>query len=285
MKMITLKIGALLIFFVAMPAIAKPIVKHTLGSGPNVYRVEIRNLDRFKVLETGDTDGTGELHELNVQLKSYNPDYNTQYDGFNQKTPFFFNTRSNTGAGSGNLEVRVGDHVKLSGHRPPSGTTQSWVHAYSTAEDARDTRPYSNGRIELEVHALELDCTGQRVCRRNSQGNVTVSFKIPEFSSPPPTVCGRTNTFRLEPLDDGLHIRGITGTTVRSYTPGVQVLDPFWLLLKHKKGGPRLMPFNADICIASTVAPRNANLKKNIDRTKVPVSKEQRTKIIKKAFQ
>jgi len=40
----------------------------------------------------------------------------------------------------------------------------------------------------------------------------------------------------------------------------VPVGAAWWLLTKHKKGGPRLQPFNADICIASTVSNTQAGV-------------------------
>ena len=45
---------------------------------------------------------------------------------------------------------------------------------------------------------------------------------------------------------------GLSDTRVNSRAHAVPVGAAWWLLTKHKKGGPRLQPFNADICIAST---------------------------------
>ena len=230
--------------------------RKTLGSGPDVYRVEIRNMDRFKVLETGDNDGVGELHEMSVRLASYHPDSRDQYDAFRQRSPLLYNSRTGKSGGFGNLEIKVGDHVRLGGHRPPRDATELWIHAYSNPDDPEYNRTgNNNGLVTLEVSATELDCAGQRVCRRNCKGTTTISFRIPDFAERPSNRCGPANTFRLEPLDDEVQISGLSNARVRSRANRRPVNDPFFLLLRHKKGGPRLMPFNLDICIASTVKP------------------------------
>ena len=258
----TVKTSALAILGIAAatcapvsPASARnAIVKQDYPSGPNVYRVEIRNLNRLEVLETGDSDGIGELHELIVQLSSYNPEFRTQSDGkkYSGKELYLIN-KGGIVSGNRNMPIRVGQHVFTKTNRRPSNETQMWVHAYSNPADRDFNSSYHGGvSVNLEIFALELDCAGQRVCRRNSKGSTTISFKIPEFSTPPPNRCGPSNTFRLEKLDGELQISGLSDTRVNSRAHAVPVGAAWWLLTKHKKGGPRLQPFNADICIAST---------------------------------
>ena len=241
--------------FSATPASARnAIVKHDYPSGQNVYRVEIRNLNRLEVLEAGDSDGVGELHELVVQLASFNPGSRTQYDGkrYTGKELYLIN-EGGIVSGNRNMPIRVGQHVFTKTNRRRSDETQMWVHAYSNPDDREFNSNYPNGvSVRLEIFALELDCAGQRVCRRNSKGSTTISFKIPEFETPPPNSCGPSNTFRLEKLDGELQISGLSDTRVSSRAHKVPVGAAWWLLTKHKTGGPRLQPFNADICIAST---------------------------------
>ncbi len=229
------------------PAIARePIVIQNYPSGEHIYRVEIRNLRRFEVLEAGDLDGVGELHELVVQLRASNPDYKTQYDGFKLTgTELYLLNNSGILGGRRNMPIRVGQHITATPPGVGSGQTQMWLHVYSNPDDASY---YNAGGVTLEIHALELDCAGNRVCRRNSQGSTSISFKIPEFRAPPPRTCGPTNTFRLEPLDGELQISGLSGTSINTHTYS----STWYLGVNHKKGGPRLQPFNADICIART---------------------------------
>ncbi|MEP2987355.1 MAG: hypothetical protein ABJN65_12070 [Parasphingorhabdus sp.] len=229
------------------------IVKQDYPSGVNVYRVEIRNLTRLEVLEAGDSDGVGELHEVVVQLDSFNPDSNTQYDGIKfTGTELYLINKGGIVGGRKNMPIKVGQHVRTSQRSVNRDETQMWVHVYSNPDNPSD---YEDGRVRLQIHALELDCVGNRLCRRNSQGSTSISFKVPDFKSPPSNRCGPSNTFRLEKLDGELQISGLSGTQVRSRVRADSPSDPWWLLTKHKKGGPRLQPFNADICIASTTRP------------------------------
>lgn len=228
----------------------EPTIIHNYPSGENVYRVEIRNMKRFEVLESGDSDGVGELHELTVQLRSSNPEYRTQYDGEKYSgTQLYMANGGGIVSGNRNMPIRVGQHIFTSKNRRRNDETQMWVHVYSNPDDADY---YGAGTVNLEISATELDCAGQRVCRRNSKGSTTISFRIPEFETPPSNRCGPSNTFRLEPLDGELQISGLSDTTVSSRVHEVPVGATWYLLTRHKKGGPRLQPFNADICIAST---------------------------------
>jgi len=239
----------------ATPAAARnAIVKHDYPSGENVYRVEIRNLHRLEVLEAGDSDGVGELHELVVQLTSFNPGSRTQYDGkkFTGKELYLIN-KGGIVSGNRNMPIRVGQHLFTKTDRRPSDETEMWVHAYANPADREFNSSYHNGAsVTLEISAMELDCVGQRVCRRNSRGSTRITFKIPEFTTPPSNRCGPTNTFRLLPVDGELQIAGLSDTTISSRVQPVPVGAAWYLLTRHKKGGPRLQPFNADICIART---------------------------------
>ncbi len=246
-------LAATALFASGAPANARePLVIQELGSGPNVYRVEIRNLNRFEVLEAGDSDGVGELHELIVQLASFNPNFETQYDGEKfTGTQLYAINKGGIVGGRRNFSIRAGQHLFTQTNRAPSDETQMWVHVYSNPADTAYNERFGRGRVRLSISARELDCAGQRVCRRHSDGRVSINFQIPEFSTPPSNRCGPDNTFRLEPLDGELQVSGLSETSVFSSTSS----SSWYLGTDHKKGGPRLRPFNADICIASTVKP------------------------------
>lgn len=236
----------------ATPAVANDArEKQDYRSGENIYRVEIRNLKWLQILETGDSDGEGELHELIVQLSAHNPENSAQFDGIKYTgTQLYSLNNGGIVGGRRNMPIRVGQRLKLEQDQRQGNKTQMWVHAYSNPAEASYAEPYSGngGPIKLSFDALELDCTGQRVCRRNNTGKVTISFKIPEFNTPPSNQCGPSNTFRLEPLDGELQVSGLPETFVSSHTTS----NSWYLGTKHKTGGPRLQPFNIDICIART---------------------------------
>lgn len=240
-------------FCVLSSAVARTTEQNqTLGSAPDVYRIEIRNLTLFKVLETGDSDGTAELDRLVVTLSSYSgnipPGNRVQADGYTEDQATIYNRTRNSGAGANPVEVKVDDFVTFAGRAVPQGTRDLWIHS-------RRTRLPTGGLVPviLRVSAHERDCTGNRKCGRGSSGNVWIEFNIPEFTVPPSTDCNASNTFKMQPVDDQLQIIGISGANVGSYAANTK--RAFNLLTKHKKGGVRLMPFNADICIASTKLP------------------------------
>lgn len=227
------------------------VANHTLGSGPNVYRVEVRNLHFLEVLEAGDSDGVGELHELGIQLQSFNPDlghqsHRQEFSG----TQLYILNGGGIVSGRRNFPIRVGQRVYTTNDPRRNDVTQMWVHVYSNPNDAAYNSRLSNGRaiVTLSIEARELDCAGQRVCSRGNSGTVRVNFEIPEFTGPPSNRCGPDNTFLLAPTDGELQITGLSRTTVFSNTNS----HSWYLGTNHKKGGPRLQPFNADICIAST---------------------------------
>jgi hypothetical protein len=226
--------------FASTPAIAQQRTSnHTLGSGPDVYRVEVRNLNRFEVLEAGDSDGVGELHEMKISLYSFNQADTVRFTG----TELYLLNEGGIVGGDRYFPIRVGQHVFTETDRRPDDTTQMWVHVDAATE--------TTNTVYLGVSGQELDCVGQRVCGRRSNGSVTIHFTIPDFSRRPSNVCGPDNTFRLEPLDGEIQISGLSGTSVWSGTNS----ESWYLGFDHEAGGPRLRPFNAEICIASTIRP------------------------------
>ncbi len=247
-------LGALALLSFGMPpsAVARTTEQNKmLGSAPDVYRIEIRNLSLFKVLETGDDDGIGELDRMRVSLRSYSgnapPGNKEQSDAYTEDQLTLYNRTLNSGTSQNPVEVRVDDFVTFGGRAVATGERNLWIHS-------RRVRP--NGelvRVILLVSAHERDCAGNRSCRRGSDGAVWIDFEIPEFAAPPSQTCGPSNTFKMQPVDEQLQIIGIDGATVG--TRSRSALYVFPLLTKHKRGGPRLMPFNADICIASTKLP------------------------------
>ena len=263
---------SILSLLVAIPVSAKQRDVHTLGSAPNVLRVELRNLDQFRVLQTGDPNSSGELHKVEVVLESRNGfvSGNEQYHSYETPSIQLLNTSTHKLGGTGNLEIHKDNWITYGGRRVAPGTRNLWVHAKDMSNDVYPGgNPARNNDIAIRINARELDCKGQRVCNRGDTGSFIIHFPLPRFTSPPPTSCGPSNTYRLTLVDNEIRLIGINGSTTGSY----------------KKTGPILQPRNGEVCIASTVAPRNVNLRKNIDRTKATTSKEQRNNKIQQSFQ
>lgn len=220
--------------------------QQTLGSAPDVYRVEVKNLNRFVVLEAGDTDGVGELYELRVSLEGGDVTNRQSHDYTERagQSRRLVNRSTNDTGNNTYLNITVGDHITFGGHLR---NRDLWIHSKRV-----NSNDYTNP-IQLRVRATELDCAGSRVCNRRSVGEVSVSFTIPDFRTPPSNICGPDNSFDLVLIDEELAIPGLDNVEVNSHATGdTRVLQ---VLTQHKTGGPRLRPSSANICIASTVRP------------------------------
>jgi hypothetical protein len=221
---------------------------HSLGSGQDIYRIEVKNINAYEVLEAGDTDGVGELYELQVRLEGGDAN-NRQYHAYSDRAGAsrrLINRSTNDQGNNSYVNIRVGNLVAHGGHEKDRNL---WIHS-KRANPWNSTNP-----IRLSISATELDCAGERVCRRRSVGSVTVQFTIPDFRTPPSNRCGRGNTSQRTRVDDDLTIYGVDNLEVNNYTRGdKRVMN---VLTQQKKGGPRLRPINADICIASTVRPED----------------------------
>lgn len=232
--------------FIQAPYVAAQS-SHSLGSGQDVYRIEVKNINAYEVLEAGDTDGVGELYELRVRLEG--GELGRQYHQYADRAGASRRLVNRSTHDQGNntyVNIRVGNLVAHGGHEK---NRNLWIHS-------KRANPYnSTNPIRLRLTATELDCAGERVCRRKSVGAVTVQFTIPDFKTPPSNRCGAENTFQLTRVDDDLAILGVDNLEVHNYTQGdTRVMN---VLTQHKTGGPRLRPINADICIASTVKPED----------------------------
>lgn len=222
--------------------------RQTLGSGPDVYRVEVRNLHRVEALQTGDSDGVGELHNLRIKLSTYDSEARNQFDEISLSgTDLYLIHESGIVSGTHYYPIRVGQHVSLSHNGSPQDSTQMWVHVNTAADSSYD----GGGHVSLSVYAEELDCAGQRVCGRRGKGTFSISFEIPEFTVRPSNRCGPDNTFWMGTVDGELQVSGLSNGPVWSNTNSRSLLGG----INYKGSGPILRPINAEICIASTIRP------------------------------
>ena len=227
---------------VASPATAQERTgHHTLGSAGNVWRIELRNLERFLAMSAGDRDGTSELHWVSVTLSG--PDAQTHK--VTEVNPFLSinggpRSRENT------IDVRTGQRVFLERLEPGKTDTYNlWIHAKERPQgDLGD--PLLN--FEIAVTARELDCKGNRVCRRGSTGVITYHVSVPV-----PTVrhnrCNENNSYniaavngsqmRLDPMSGGR-----ARINVRSSNRGGDPTGSSRRLILAMQSG--------EICIAST---------------------------------
>lgn len=241
----TLLVGAaLLSALVFSPAQAREKVgNHTLGSAPDVWRVELRDLRTLKVLSSGDDDGVSELRSVTVRLSS--PDGQSHH--FVETSPYFRVARdgryenATSRSRNNSVNVRVGDTLFLDNiiadraERPAdySHYYNLWLH----------TRQRTSGDIErpqiqfdVAVETRELDCAGDRVCRRGSTGKSIYTV----------TAIG------LRPEEYGTHsLRRTKASIIYKATGNIRAIQ---ILLGHSKIENTVRYLGVDIEDALTLA-------------------------------
>ncbi len=235
---------------ITMPSSAQAQDKtdnQTMPSGRDVWRVELRNFDRLLLLENADSDGTDELHFIEVTLANEYaerdrrvitrvanpPEY--QFDSVKEKA---VNLSVNDRAGNrAYVSARRGDYVDLS--RRPNTTYNLWIHTKEFRESA-DLSPVIF--FTVSVKGRELSCFRKRVCKRGHHGEYIYQFNVPV-----PTVrssrCVAANTFDIATSTDGIAIRA---RSTGELTEGWDVERA------PARKNPQLFVKTGEICIAST---------------------------------
>ena len=142
-------------------------------------------------MSVGDSDGVGELRYIKIGLTG--PDGQNHY--VTEMNPFLqVNDGSRTRRNS--INVRTGDRVSLDRLDPARGITDTynlWIHARERSQTGFGITTLN---FEISVEARELDCAGDRVCRRGSTGTMTyfVTLPIPTGTA---NRCGADNSYRI----------------------------------------------------------------------------------------
>ena len=227
----------------------------TLGSADDVWRIELRNLEKFLAMSVGDSDGVGELRDIKIGLVG--PDGQNHY--VTEMNPFLqVNEGSRTTKNS--IGVRVGDRVSLDRLDPARGITDTynlWIHA---KERPQGDLGEALLNFEITVSARELDCAGDRVCGRGSTGTITyfASVPVPRVRS---NQCSTGNSYRisavngsqmrLEPMGAASSVR--QSVDVRSENSGGHTIS---LGASGQGSRMELAMQSGEICIASTTRTR-----------------------------
>lgn len=219
---------------------------HTLGSGGDVWRIELRNMERFLAMSAGDDDGVSELRHIDVVLEG--PD--AQFHTVREANPFV-SVNHRPGSQRNTVDVGIGDRVSLQ----RQGTTDNyhlWIHAKERAQG--DLGP-ALINFNIKVAARELDCTRDRVCRRGSTGKINyfVSLPVPAVRS---YDCNVQNTYSISAVNGATMVlqprnaRAPTrSVTVRHETSAKHSTK---LIAIGQKSGLTLAMQNGEICLAST---------------------------------
>jgi len=249
--------------------------RHTLGSAPDVYRIELRNLTQFEVMHTGDPDSSGELHKVNIELYAgpYKYASRDQHHGFDEYGMNFQTPSTRKRGNNAYHSINKGEVISYGGRRKPQEQRNLWVHIKKDGS-------WLGG---LQIKTRELDCAKQKVCRRGNDGTFYFNFRIPYFTSPPPTTCGPSNTFPLATaFEFPRKPRSLDIIDLQSYGSSGEA----WGNLKRRgeDRGAILKPINGEICIASTRLSAAQKLKQQQSRSSGTTSQSQRNRKIQKAF-
>lgn len=234
---------------IAMPAHAQEKSGNkTLGSATDVWRVELRNLERFLAMTSGDSDGVSEVRDVKISLLG--PD--RQYHSVTEVNPFLSINGGPRSRGN-SLDVRVGDRVFLERLEPgKTDTYNMWIHV---KERPQGDLGVSLLNFEVKVATRELDCARDRVCRRGSTGVMTyyVSLPVPRERS---NRCNNQNSYRITAVDGASmqlqpkNVRpGRNVVNVRHKSSGGHTVG---LGARGVNSGVELAMQNGVICIAST---------------------------------
>lgn len=166
---------------------------HTMASGEETWRIELRTLEHFLTMSAGDSDGVSELRNVTIKLSGPNG----QYHQVREVNPFL---QVNDGPRSleAAIDIRIGDRVSLDRLSPEVRDTYDlWIHTRPSRLPGADQLMLN---FQITVLARELDCAGQRVCNRGSTGSLTynVSLPVPSYRS---NRCSAQNTYQISAVN------------------------------------------------------------------------------------
>ena len=249
MNFVKLGFVGLAMFFVASAGVSKTFEgNQTRASGPEIYRVELRNVGAFLVGAVGDPESGGELHRITVQLLEPEGTRDRQFHTVSERAPILRNTSSGERSGGGYLTINQGDYVRMGDRVGPElvDDYNLWLHtAYRHPAEGRSLT------FLISVTGRELDCTGQRICNRGNTGAITFEIKIPEFRSAPSNRCDTSNTFTLTTVDGRPAIIG-NSSLVAAPTISLSNTSDYSIHFPQNTYGPFLTLQNAEICVART---------------------------------
>lgn len=162
---------------------------NNMRSGDGIWRIELRDVEQFKAMSSGDDDGVSELHWVRVGLIGREGEYQT----VTEHNPYL-SINGASGRRGNTIDVRQEDTVGLLRFADnATDTYHMWVH---TAEVTGGDIDGPMLRFQIKVDARELDCSFDRVCNRGSTSVVIyhASIPVPEQRY---NTCNAQNTYRV----------------------------------------------------------------------------------------
>lgn len=216
---------------------AFPIEKtsnHSMGSGPDVWRVELKQPNRYLAMSSGDRDGTSELQKLAVRLEGSEG----QFHAFDEAVPYM-SLRAND-LTNDYVALPIGSmlHLTRLTVRNRNGYNL-WIHAREQSSTLRYRRPMIN--FNIRVRSRELDCSRRRACRRGDNGEIVYSVRV-ETPAVRSNRCIPENTYQ---------VTAVNGATM-VLQPNTGARNEPAIRQDNHDDGPHMALQMGEICIAST---------------------------------
>lgn len=185
-------------------------------------RVQVIGMTRFEVLAPGDrrfgSPRTGELQDMTLSLSA---------------EAEFSSARGAGAVGIANVTDPDRDHLVYV--KVDRGDVLTWNRSATYDDDAIWVNVARDGVLRLKMDARDLDCVGERICDRVSDGFYLNAFLLPELPDVLPETCGPNNTFEWANVDEGWTFLG------------TRVVD------ERSESRPVLRPLNGAICVVQPV--------------------------------
>lgn len=227
---------------IAASAGAQEVGDRSVGS--NTYRVQMFDFDRFYVYGgVGDPSPPGELHHITMTLRSGTSQRPS--DGEVQaelRIPaLHIRNQSRDGGDSTSYEAIWPENwLRFVPRDGPSGVR------LAITDEAEDWQGVRSVVFSIDLIARDLDCTGDRVCRR---GNTQRERREVAFTVPPEgfgLTCGERNTATFVLLDGWPNLFSQNAEMSSSWSASLGRFT--------ESDGPDISPIGARVCVTDTLS-------------------------------
>ena len=224
------------------PAHPQAADQRVVGEGN--YRVQMLDFDRFYVYGgVGDPSPPGELHRITITLRSGTSRRPSDAeDQAELRVPaLFIRNQSRDGNDSTAYEaIWPGNWLRFVPRDGPSGVR------LAITDEAEDWQGMPSVVFSIDLVARELDCTGDRICRR---GNTRRERREVAFTVPPGgfgLTCGERNSATFILLDGWPSLFSRNADMSSSWSASLGRFT--------ESGGPDISPIGAKVCVTDTLS-------------------------------
>ncbi|MEM7490048.1 MAG: hypothetical protein AAF390_13090 [Pseudomonadota bacterium] len=232
---------------------------HTLRSGFDIVRIELRELRFMRVARAGDPSSSGELHRVTVRLSSMPANQPVQHHEYTETAPSILNASTNSIDNSAYVAIDRGHEVTFLAEDDPEHRFL-WVHSYdfhfgdsTVRSDGSPSRFQVRPEFTLEVEARDLDCRRSNICNRGDTGRVTMTFQLPrgQLNTGLDFRCNRDQEVELLRVDGQPTM--LPAVPSNWFIPRIERdRDYFRTRISYSGDGPQLVPIQARFCFVKT---------------------------------